>query len=887
MKKVKKIFSTLHGVTNTLLTGVLLLAVIFFILTTISPSKNFLLYKVISGSMEPTIKTGSVVFVKQTDIKNLSVGTIISYSANNDANTIVTHRISGISTKDNQQVYRTKGDANAGQDADEISPERIKGIVLFSVPSLGFFLDWIKTPLGFIVTIIIPALYIIITEILRIKKIIEEEAIKNYKKTDGKKMTPLLILAGFLIMNIIHQGSTQSYFSSGKVLSDNVFSTPCWTSPSVPTSSSPSNGANLSVTNISLYWNISFSSCPLAFISYTYEVATDVSFVNPLYTSGSTTSTTITLSSIPEGTYFWRVKATDQFTNASAYSTVRSFSIDRTAPMVSVGAGNNGGNGTRKNSDSLPEPIVNAPSNTSPVYDSVVIGTIPVYATASDPHMMRYHFRIIKDGETENGKDPMNGNGYAKGGYVFTTVINENLGFDSRIDFDPTTAGVQDLDTSRLPNGTYWLIIGARDTLGQRNAPNADQDPRIKITVNDGVPPTISSVTYLLATPNNENEPAATITWNTDRLSTSTIEWNINGSGWTFLPTDTNLVTSHREVTPNLLPNTHYQYRVHSSDIFGNEAISAIFSFETSDTRIGLDYLSAVVINEFLPNPSGSDDALKPGGEWVELYNRSKKTIDLSGWYLSDVNPSHKLPITLTNTETSDTATTGLLLGPKEFMVVYKNGDSDFSLNNSYLGDTVILYRPSGWPADLHLYTGLLGEDISENKSFIRYPDGSDTWFDPIPSPGRPNTLEGFLLIDSEASIATASPTPIESEPTGTLTLTPTPTLTLTPTPTPEPKIPSVTIAKTGNDITFLVSHVETFKTLKYELTYTHDDKLEGIMSPTVDLTGEQEYKKENLYLGTCSSGGTCIPHEKVSAINLTVTLVDSAEKEFVLTASL
>jgi|SRR3989344_2791847 len=44
-----------------------------------------------------------------------------------------------------------------------------------------------------------------------------------------------------------------------------------------------------------------------------------------------------------------------------------------------------------------------------------------------------------------------------------------------------------------------------------------------------------------------------------------------------------------------------------------------------------------VYINEWLPNPSGSDAA----GEWLELYNSGPSTVDLSGWSLTNAAGKH------------------------------------------------------------------------------------------------------------------------------------------------------------------------------------------------------------------------------------------------------
>ncbi|MBI2098284.1 MAG: lamin tail domain-containing protein [Candidatus Wildermuthbacteria bacterium] len=46
--------------------------------------------------------------------------------------------------------------------------------------------------------------------------------------------------------------------------------------------------------------------------------------------------------------------------------------------------------------------------------------------------------------------------------------------------------------------------------------------------------------------------------------------------------------------------------------------------------------LDQVLINEFLPNPTGADNAAMPDGEFVELYNGSGSPVDVNGWVLYD-----------------------------------------------------------------------------------------------------------------------------------------------------------------------------------------------------------------------------------------------------------
>ncbi|MDD5433729.1 MAG: lamin tail domain-containing protein, partial [Candidatus Pacebacteria bacterium] len=145
---------------------------------------------------------------------------------------------------------------------------------------------------------------------------------------------------------------------------------------------------------------------------------------------------------------------------------------------------------------------------------------------------------------------------------------------------------------------------------------------------------------------------------------------------------------------------------------------------------------SKIVINEFLPNPIGADNSAMPSGEWVEIYNKSTSTADLAGWYIYDSSNGHDLPISSGNTNTG-----GTLIAGEGFLVVYRNGDTNFVLNNTG-GDSVRLFDGSvnsGNLIDSYIYT----VDAPEGKSFARIPDGADNWVDPIPTPGEENNLEG------------------------------------------------------------------------------------------------------------------------------------------------
>ena len=140
---------------------------------------------VLSGSMEPTIHTGSVVFVKP--ISEYKVGEIVTFGKNDKNNIPTTHRIVESRVQDGHIFYKTKGDANDSEDSREIAQDDIVGRVYFSIPYLGYAINFVKKPIGLMIAIVVPAVIIIYDQIQRIIK--EVEKIKKNKKVEVKNET--------------------------------------------------------------------------------------------------------------------------------------------------------------------------------------------------------------------------------------------------------------------------------------------------------------------------------------------------------------------------------------------------------------------------------------------------------------------------------------------------------------------------------------------------------------------------------------------------------------------------------------------------------------------------------------------------------------------------
>ncbi len=173
---MNKIFKTIYYI----FLGAIALIAVLLIISSFPITGNIKFLTVLSGSMAPEIKMGSVVLVKPTS--DYKINDIITFGPYSKTKPPTTHRISDIKVVDGQPVYITKGDANNAPDTREIQKRDVIGKVLFDVPYVGFAVDSAKKPYGFALIIIVPAVLIIFGEI---KKIYEEVAKrKNNKNKD-------------------------------------------------------------------------------------------------------------------------------------------------------------------------------------------------------------------------------------------------------------------------------------------------------------------------------------------------------------------------------------------------------------------------------------------------------------------------------------------------------------------------------------------------------------------------------------------------------------------------------------------------------------------------------------------------------------------------------
>ena len=168
--KIKKIIKIMAVIIIVALAGLILL--------TLAPeSGGYKALVVTSGSMEPAVPVGSMVFIKNSGI--IQKNDIITFRMGTDTKSLTTHRVVDIREVRGKIMYQTKGDAVKEPDIELVPAERVTGSMIFSIPFIGFPFAFGKTQMGVVMLVIIPAAIIVYEEL---KSIWREVAVIRRKK---------------------------------------------------------------------------------------------------------------------------------------------------------------------------------------------------------------------------------------------------------------------------------------------------------------------------------------------------------------------------------------------------------------------------------------------------------------------------------------------------------------------------------------------------------------------------------------------------------------------------------------------------------------------------------------------------------------------------------
>lgn len=184
-EKFKKIFKIIKSIINTIIVLVVLSFVLIVCLQRFSGNKisffNYRIFTVVTGSMEPKYKIGDILIAKEKDPSEIKVGDAISYLAEKGEikNNVVTHEVVNITKNENgEYLFHSKGLVNLVEDP-VVHEKQLYGVVVYKTKLLSYIRKIISTDVGMLLLVIIPILYIIISEMIAM--LIEKEEKRREK----------------------------------------------------------------------------------------------------------------------------------------------------------------------------------------------------------------------------------------------------------------------------------------------------------------------------------------------------------------------------------------------------------------------------------------------------------------------------------------------------------------------------------------------------------------------------------------------------------------------------------------------------------------------------------------------------------------------------------
>lgn len=283
-------------------------------------------------------------------------------------------------------------------------------------------------------------------------------------------------------------------------------------------------------------------------------------------------------------------------------------------------------------------------------------------------------------------------------------------------------------------------------------------------------------------------------------------------------------------ISPFTLDEGEHELAYRSEDVGGlveEEKTIPLVSFPSAG-------FVGIVLNQISPRPSGLDrgsSGIPLDGEWIELWNNSALLVNLNDWVLYDAD-NHVLTISVFNSDnngdTNDAGETIIPVGG--FLRVYRNGDGDFSLNDS--GDRVEFYNDYKTRGGFLIDSFVYGATEIDDKTWKRIPDGTGTWADPEEKPKETFEVDFDFREDKKA-------------------------------------------------VWFKVSKIASLDLLKYEIVYDSSEGERGIVGE-IEINGREEIERRDLMLGTCSGieGKVCVYDQGVSKVQLKINLVSKDDEE-------
>ena len=151
---------------------------------------GYSVFRVMTGSMEPEIRSDSLLVVKKTPPEDIAPGDVISFFSPDPMleGAVNTHRVVRVEKENGRTQFITKGDANVIEDTYPTDASALVGRVVFKSYGLGKVVSLLSNPLVFGSIILLPLLIILLMNLYRAVRIAADMAKKEEEEAVRKAL---------------------------------------------------------------------------------------------------------------------------------------------------------------------------------------------------------------------------------------------------------------------------------------------------------------------------------------------------------------------------------------------------------------------------------------------------------------------------------------------------------------------------------------------------------------------------------------------------------------------------------------------------------------------------------------------------------------------------
>lgn len=169
--KDEKKATALQRTASLMVTVLLIMSVVLCLFVTLQVLSDgyvnicgFMTFRVVTGSMEPTIHIGALMLTRETDISEIEKNDIVCFRSQDSMiwGSIVTHRVVNVmELEDGSILLETKGDANTVADGYYVKESNLVGKVIWYTgddSTLASIFSFFTSEVGFLACIVFPGL---------------------------------------------------------------------------------------------------------------------------------------------------------------------------------------------------------------------------------------------------------------------------------------------------------------------------------------------------------------------------------------------------------------------------------------------------------------------------------------------------------------------------------------------------------------------------------------------------------------------------------------------------------------------------------------------------------------------------------------------------------